>query len=160
MKSLSVLAMVVLAGMISGAALAQGPAPAVMKKVAKDIGLNDGQIRKIEELSFQAEKEKIDLRHEVQKARLELKQVLSQEKVSEAAAFALLERISGIQLKIKKNRVGLMLKVRGLMTLEQWEKLELFQAERMRERREKRFGGGFGPGQPPMPPAPPVPPSR
>jgi len=147
----------------AGLAQAGKGAPAMKRKVMKELGLNDTQIKKIEDLSYKADRKKIDFHHEIQKAHLDLQQLMSADKPNEAAVFSQLEKISALELKLKKNRVGLMLKIRGLMTAEQWEKLELFQEQRKVKRRERRIrrrikrGPGSGPPDAPEPPLGPGP---
>jgi Spy/CpxP family protein refolding chaperone len=158
MKKALVIVVAVMIGLVASVALAQeGPPPAVMKKIAHDIGLNDDQIKKIENAGFLADQEKLDLRHEIEKNRLEIRHLMSADKPDEGAIYSLLDKIGALQTKVKKNRVGLMLKIRSMVTKEQWEKLEVLQAERMRGIKDKarRFRGGDEPPQPPPPPAPP-----
>lgn len=155
---------------LSAAAALAGPPPAAIRQFAREIGLSDDQIRKLDELHYLAEKEKVDIRAELDKARLELRHLMSQEKPNEAAVFGMVEKIGAIRVRMEKNRVGLMLKVKALMTPAQWEKLESFIGERFRERREMRqkmrgMGPGIGPGMmggpgAPVPPVPPAPPGR
>ncbi len=142
------------------AALARpgGPPPAVMKKIMKDIGLTDSQIKQIEELHFKAEREKLDLRHELAKARLDLQQLMNAAQPDQGAIFGQLDRIGAIQVKQKKNRVGLMLQIRKLMTPEQWQKMEVIQAEhRLRQRPDRpdrKARIPRGPDRPERPDAP------
>jgi Spy/CpxP family protein refolding chaperone len=83
---------------------------------------------------------------------------MSADQPNEAAVFKMIEKTSALELKLKKNRVGLMLKIRKLLTREQWEKLELLQASRKAKRRERRKRRrrmrDFAP-EPPEPPEPP-----
>jgi Spy/CpxP family protein refolding chaperone len=114
-------------------------APPVLKKlIMRELGLNDDQIKKIEDLTYRADREKLDIRHELQTARLDLQHLMSADQPNEAAVFSTIETISKLELKLKKNRVGLMLKIRKLLTRKQWEKLEMFQARRKANRRERR----------------------
>ncbi|HOX44130.1 MAG TPA: periplasmic heavy metal sensor [Myxococcota bacterium] len=127
-----------------------GPPPAVMKKIMKDVGLSDGQIKQIEELHFKAEREKLEIRYELEKARLELQQLMIAAQPEQGAVFSQLDKIGAVQTRLKKNRVGLMLQIRKLMTPEQWQKMEAIQAEHRMQKRDKRrgLGGGGGPGGP------------
>jgi Spy/CpxP family protein refolding chaperone len=148
MKRLSIGLIVVFMSLVAVEAMA-GPPPAAIRQFAREIGLSDDQIRKLEDLHFTAEKEKVDIRADLDKARLELRHLMSQDKPNEAAVFGMVEKIGAIRVKLEKNRVGLMLKVKALMTPAQWEKLESFIGERFRERREMRRGrGGLPPGAP------------
>lgn len=72
--------------------------------------------------------------------------------------FALLERQSALELELKKNRIGLMLDIRSLVSPEQWQKMERIQAER-RMGAKKRLGRDLDSFEPPVPPAPPSPPT-
>jgi Spy/CpxP family protein refolding chaperone len=129
--------------------------PALKRKFMKKLGLDSKQIKKIEDLTYRADREKIDLRHEVEKNRLDLEQLMSAEKPNEAAIFSKLEKISALELKLKKNRIGLMLKIRAILTPEQWDKLQDFQAARQATRREKRLRRRMRRQMPDAPPGPP-----
>jgi Spy/CpxP family protein refolding chaperone len=80
---------------------------------------------------------------------------MSAEKPNEAAIFSKLEKISALELKLKKNRIGLMLKVKTILTPQQWEKLQEFQAARQAKRREKRMRRRMRRGMHDAPPGPP-----
>lgn len=135
--------------------------PALKRKFMKKLGLDRKQIQKIDDLTYRADREKLDIRHEIEKNRLDLEQLMSADKPNEAAIFSKLEKLSALDLKLKKNRIGLMLKVRAILTPEQWNKLEEFQANRQATRREKRIHQRRRhdvPGTPPGPPDAPEPP--
>ncbi len=139
--------------------------PALKRKFMKKLGLNAKQIKKIDDLTYRADREKLDIRHEIEKNRLDLEQLMSVDKPNQAAIFSKLEKLSALELRLKKNRIGLMLKVRALLTPEQWEKLEGFQAARQAKRRERRIRRrmqrnvppGTHPGPPEAPEPPPAP---
>jgi Spy/CpxP family protein refolding chaperone len=145
-----------------GAAVAlAGPGhapPALKRKFMKKLGLDTKQIKKIEDLTYRADREKLDIRHEIQKNHLDLEQLMSADKPNEAAIFSKLEKISALELKLKKNRIGLMLKVKAILTAEQWEKLQDFQAARQAKRRERRIKRRMRRNAPPGPPDAPEPP--
>jgi Spy/CpxP family protein refolding chaperone len=129
--------------------------PALKRKFMKKLGLDTKQIKKIEDLTYRADREKLDIRHEIQKNHLDLEQLMSAEKPNEAAIFSKLEKISALELKLKKNRIGLMLKVKTILTPQQWEKLQEFQAARQAKRREKRMRRRMRRGMHDAPPGPP-----
>ncbi len=162
----STVAIVVALGLSLATPLAEaqpgpGDAPPVLRKrIMRELGLNNDQIKKIEELTYRADREKLDIRYELQKSHLDLRHLMSADAPNEAAVFSMIEKISGLELKLKKNRVGLMLKIRKLLTREQWEKLEIFQANRKAKRRQRRrrrdrnFNIPAPPEAPEPPPAP------
>jgi Spy/CpxP family protein refolding chaperone len=129
--------------------------PALKRKFMKKLGLDTKQIKKIEDLTYRADREKLDIRHEIQKNHLDLEQLMSAEKPNEAAIFSKLEKISALELKLKKNRIGLMLKVKAILTPQQWEKLQDFQAARQAKRRERRMRRRMRKQMPDAPPGPP-----
>jgi len=141
--------------------------PAMMKKVLKEkVGLTDKQIEQIQQLQYKADREKLDIRHEIQKARLDMQQLMQADRPDKLKVFAKIEKVGDLEVKLKKNRIGLMLEIRKLVTSEQWQKMEMLHAERKMKRRERRrrhMGGPGGPGGHggpgfPMPPEPPEPP--
>jgi Spy/CpxP family protein refolding chaperone len=132
--------------------------PALKRKFMKKLGLDGKQIKKIDDLTYRADREKLDIRHEIEKNRLDLEQLMSADKPNEAAIFSKLEKISALELKLKKNRIGLMLKVRAILTAEQWDKLQEFQAARQAKRRERRIRRRMQRNMPPGPPDAPEPP--
>jgi hypothetical protein len=99
------------------------------KNKMREIGLNDQQIEKVQELKFKADRERIDIRSELDKAHLDMQQLLSVDKPNEAAVFTQIEKIGAIETRLKKNLFGSMLEARKLMTPEQWEKIEMIWAE-------------------------------
>ncbi len=78
----------------------------------------------------------------MKRAQLELERVLVEPKPDEAKVMQKLELISKAELAVRKNRVGLMLKVRKLVGPEAWEKLQA----------EMPGPGGGRMGPPPPPP--------
>jgi len=129
--------------------------PALKRKFMKKLGLDGKQIKQIDDLTYRADREKLDIRHEIEKNHLDLQQLMSADKPNEAAIFSKLEKISALELKLKKNRIGLMLKIRAILTPEQWEQLQEFQAARQAKRREKRMRRRMHRGMPDAPPGPP-----
>jgi Spy/CpxP family protein refolding chaperone len=124
-----------------------------MKKIMRDAGLSGAQIKQVESLHFEAERERVDIHHELAKARLELQRLLSADAPDDSAVFAQVDKIGALDTRLKKNRIGLLLKVRRLMTPEQWEKMQMARAAfRMRR------GHPHAVPVPPMPPPPPPPP--
>jgi Spy/CpxP family protein refolding chaperone len=105
-----------------------GP-PLAGKKLMHEIGLSDQQIEKVQELSLKADREQIDIRADLDKAHLDMRQLLSADKPDQKAVFAQIEKIGALEIRMKKNRIGLMLEVRKLMTPAQWEKIEKIWAE-------------------------------
>ena len=113
--------------------------PVIMKKVLKDAGCSDQQIRRIETLKDETERKTLDIKHEVEKARLDTKQLMQADNPDRAAIFKQIDKIGALRLKLKKAWVGMILDVRKELTPEQWEKVQLFKAEhKMKHRKQMR----------------------
>jgi len=155
-----IIALAVLAVCLPGAAFAQGRGGGpMMEKVLKDVvGLSDAQIGKIQDLQYKADREKIDIHHELQKARLDLEQMMRADKPNRSKVLGQVEKIGALETNLKKNRVGLMLDIRGLVTADQWQKMEALHAERKMRRQQRRMrrrmqgAGGPGAGAGPLNP--------
>jgi Spy/CpxP family protein refolding chaperone len=124
---------------------AQPGSGAMKKRVLREIGLNEGQIQKVMELTYAADRAKVDIHASVEKARMDLQQMMAADQPDRNKVFPQIEAIGKLEVELHKNRIGLMLEIRKLVTPEQWEKLEMIWAKhRMdhrgnrKERRERR----------------------
>ena len=106
-----------------------GMKASMMKKMFKDAGLSDQQIRRIEVLHNEVDKKILDLHHQLETARLEKQQLMLEYAPEESKVIAILERMHGIQLELKKETVSLKLRCRKELTAEQWEKVRQLKAE-------------------------------
>ena len=79
----------------------------------------------------------IELRYQQEQAQLDLEQALEEPKPDRARIFALIERVEDLEVQVHKNRLGLLLDIRALMTPEQWRKLEDLQKKRRARRQER-----------------------
>lgn len=78
-----------------------------------------------------------------------MKKLVEAEKVDEAKTYSQLDKIMALEAEIKKNKLGLMIKIKNKLTVEQKKKLD----EIKKKHQEKK---GFP--RPPHPPTPPTPP--
>lgn len=116
--------------------------------VASKLGLSPEVTKQVRDASLDANEALISLDADLKRAQLDLERLLSDPKAAdEAKVFQKLEVISKAELAVRKNRMGLMLKVRKLLGPEAWEKL---QAEM-----PGPGPGRMGPPQPPPPPSAP-----
>ncbi len=136
----------------------RGGGPMMEQVLKARVGLSDAQIGQIQDLQYKADREKIDIHHELQKARLDLEQLMRVAKPDRAKVLGQVEKIGALETELKKNRVGLMLQIRTLVTPEQWQKMEALHAERKMRRQQRRMrrrmrgAGGPGAGAGPMNP--------
>jgi hypothetical protein len=106
--------------------------PGIPPDVAQRLGIPSETVKKVRDLSFDANEQLITLEADMKRAHLELQRQLAQSSPDEGVVMQKLEAISKAELALKKNRIALMLKIRKLLGPEVWSKLE---AEGSHERR-------------------------
>ena len=119
--------------------------PAVVKKFLKDAGCSDQQIRRVQTLTDETKRKSLDVKHEMEKARMDIQQLMQADNPDRAAIFKQIDKIGAIKLRLKKLWVGMILDVRKELTPEQWEKLQMLKVEhktKHRKQMRKRFKSG------------------
>lgn len=106
-----------------------------LHEIAGQLGLTADQEKKTEELVYQANLARVDLRARRERAELEMRRLLSMPVVDEKAVRAMLEELNTAEAELRRNRLELFLSLRKVMNLEQWEQLESLWLSR-REGRE------------------------
>lgn len=100
-----------------------GPPMGIPPPIAAKLGLSPEVTKQVREASLDANEALIGLEADLRRAQLELERALSDPKPDEAKVMQKLEVITKAELGVRKNRMGLMLKVRRLLGPEAWEKL-------------------------------------
>jgi len=135
-------------------------------EVVKAIGLNDGQVEKIE-LVFQDSRMKlVDIHATLQKEEIKLEPLLAADSPDEGSVLAAIDRITAARANLEKANAQMAFAIRRVLTPEQWKKLRTLHSHRDhgfpppdRARGEHR-GDDQRHGHPPVPPdaaAPPAP---
>jgi len=108
-------------------------------RIHQELKLTGHQEKKLQELHFNAAKELIQMRSDLQIARLDLKRMLAEDQPEREMIFSQVEQISKIQAEMKKVHIEKMLAFREILNREQLEKFrELQQEKRMHFREMKR----------------------
>lgn len=89
-------------------------------KVMEKIGLNDEQVKSLQELSYAAKKRHISLRAEVSQAKLEVRRLLSQDEPNEDAIMLAIDVSGKATTALRKSHVKHMLDGRALVGKETW----------------------------------------
>jgi Spy/CpxP family protein refolding chaperone len=121
------------------------------------IGLSADQQKKIEDLFTQSRVQLIDLHSALEKEQVLLEPVLDANPVDQAKAISAIDKIANTRADLEKANAKMLLSIRGVLTPEQWTKL---QTQRPHGRgpggpdakREPRGPRGPRGGQPPTPP--------
>ena len=119
--------------------------PELLENLADKIGADTQTVTKIKDLVYNANKELIGLRAEMDQGHLEMRRLMDQEAPEEKVIMQQIDKIGAVEIKLRKNRISLMLSVRKLLTPEQRTKLKELMPEKMGHER------GMGPDNPPEP---------
>jgi hypothetical protein len=92
--------------------------------VAKKLGIAADVVKKVEDASFEANDALIGLEADLKRAQLALQKTLASASVDEGQVMGKLEAVGKAELAVRKNRMGLMLKIRRLLGPDTWEKLQ------------------------------------
>ncbi len=110
-------------GMGMGLAMAFGP-PGIPPEIAQKVGISADTQKKVRDLSFEANDALINLEADLKRAQLDLQKTLAQPQVDEASVMNKLEVVSRAELLVRKNRMGLMVRIRKAVGPESWDKLQ------------------------------------
>lgn len=98
--------------------------PGIPASVAQKLGIAADVVKKVRDLSFDANEQLIQLEADLKKGQLELERALSATAPDEAAVMAKLEGVNRAELQVRKNRMGLLLRIRNTVGPVLWEKLQ------------------------------------
>jgi Spy/CpxP family protein refolding chaperone len=128
--------------------------PQLIMRHQSDIGLTDAQRQAITKEMAAAQADVLDVRWKLEEKTAALTKLLSAEKIDETAALTAADEVLKLEERLKRVRLGLMIRVKNQLTPAQQESLKKLMPTGMRERR----GEGDRPGGPPEPPDMPEPP--
>ncbi len=100
-----------------------GP-PGIPPGVAKRLGIAPEVVKKVRDLSFDANEQLIALEADLKRAQLDMERALAATPPDEASVLAKLEVVNRAELGVRKNRVSLMLRIRAAVGQPTWEKMQ------------------------------------
>lgn len=112
---------------------------------ADEIELTDAQEKQLEALKLKFQKEGIDKRAELQKARVDLRSLMRDDQAAEKAVLSQIDVVSGLEASLEKMQYTHRNQMKAVLTAEQINKLEELRKERRLEHRQGR-GQGYGAG--------------
>lgn len=102
----------------------QGPGYQFNRWTKKDLDLSKEQVKKLDTLELQFEKETINLRNEIQSKQLELRELWTADTPDETKINTKIDEIAKLRAEIEKKRTSHLLEVKKVLTDEQWSKLQ------------------------------------
>lgn len=127
----------------------QGGPPHDWLQMAKENGLSDAQIAKIQKVHFKMKRLMIPLHAKARMARLNLEEAMSADKTpSEDQVLQLVSELNAVEGEIKKTRIMMLLNIREIVSPAQWRKIHTMMSAKKHNFRRKmmmhRMGGEEG----------------
>ncbi len=121
--------------------------------LADEIGLTDQQREQMEKSLTAEMRERIQLKADLEKAKLDLREIMQADKIDKAAALKKSEQISAIKAEMARKRLAGNIDRLGMLNAEQRAKFEKIKGDRMERKARMRDrdcpgeGRGFGMGR-------------
>lgn len=115
--------------------------------IAAKLGISDELQKKIQQLTFDANEQLINLQADAKRQQLELQKLLAQDRPNQGAVMSQVDRIARAEAEVRKNRLGLMLKIRETLGPDLWKKVEAempIQKRIMKRKFKHRERGALG----------------
>jgi len=96
---------------------------APFSSLAVNLNLSEDQIKKLQDLRLEYQKETLELKNALRVKRLELQALLASNEVDENKASSIVEEIGKLSTDIWKKSIHYRLEMRKIFTEEQWNKL-------------------------------------
>jgi Spy/CpxP family protein refolding chaperone len=91
--------------------------------VVKAIGLNDGQVQKIEQVFQDSRMKLVDIHATLQKEEIKLEPLLEAENPDEGSVLSAIDHIAAARASLEKANAQMAFAIRRVLTPEQWKKL-------------------------------------
>jgi Spy/CpxP family protein refolding chaperone len=99
-------------------------------EVAKSIGLNDGQVQKIEQVFLDSRMKLVDAHASLEKEEIKLEPLLEADNPDESAVLSAIDRITAARASVEKANAQMAFAIRRVLTPEQWKKLRSLRPSR------------------------------
>jgi hypothetical protein len=100
------------------------PSYGIPPHLVEKLGLPENLVRKVQDMTFEANEALIGLEADLKRAQLALERELRQPSPNEASVMQLAEKVGQAETAVRKNRLGLMVSIKKLLGPETWRKLE------------------------------------
>lgn len=120
----------------------------MLERAADRLGLDDATLKQIEDRVYEAEKRGIELKSQLELAKLELRRVLDQDAPDKAAAMKRIEDVGRLETALRKHQMGLMIDVKTMLTPDQRKMLRTLTRRGERGKRRGHRGRRGGPDGP------------
>jgi hypothetical protein len=109
--------------------------------VKETLQLTPDQTSTINTIWIEYRKRIIDIKGELEKAYLDLENLMDQPELNKEAAYTLAERIAGLQANQAEERIKMAIDIRKKLSVEQFQRLKALRRELSKRFRDKRLRG-------------------
>jgi Spy/CpxP family protein refolding chaperone len=99
-------------------------------EVVKNVGLNDTQVQKIEQVFLDSRVKLVDVHASLQKEELKLEPLLEADNPDENAVLSAIDRITAARATLEKANAQMAFAIRRVLTPDQWKKLRTLHPSR------------------------------
>ncbi|MEW5794906.1 MAG: Spy/CpxP family protein refolding chaperone [Candidatus Zixiibacteriota bacterium] len=117
--------------------------------LADELGLSEQQRDQLKKMQVEFRMQMIDREAEVEKAEIRLRTLMMDKNAPEAEVGRMIDDVARLRADVQKLKYGHHKQMRGVLTNEQFEKLQKMREERREERRGHGMGHGMGQGMGP-----------
>ena len=103
--------------------------PDLVFSQADAIGLTDAQKTTIQPLMLRAQAHFLELQPRLQRAVQTMVSLIAQSRVDESRVLSQLEKVLSVEREIKRTQIGLMIRIKNVLTVEQQARLRQLRAE-------------------------------
>lgn len=115
--------------------------------LAQKIGLTDAQTKQMDKIFQDTRLKLIDQVAAVQKAQVEMEPMLQADQPNESQVLAQIDKIAQARAELEKTNARMMLGIRQVMSVDQWNQLKTALREQREQRALARSQGQFGPNR-------------
>jgi Spy/CpxP family protein refolding chaperone len=119
--------------------------PSLIMRQQGDLGLTSAQREAITQEIASAQTAMLDVRWQLEEKTAALSKLLAADKVDEAAALAQADEVVKLEDRLKRIRLGMLIRIKNLLTAAQQEALRKLQSDDSGERRGARGGDAISP---------------
>lgn len=112
--------------------------------ISSELKLTEEEKKELNKLFIETKNRLIDLKAQIEKEHLKLKDMLESEKIDEKKVIAQFDRLQGLRSKLVRTRFLYVLKIRKILGLERFKLLKKLMRKKMQERKKHMHGRKHG----------------
>lgn len=120
------------------------PLNGIPPHLVEKLGISRELAQRVQDASFESNEDLIPLEAELKKAQLRLERLLQAQSPDESAILRQVEEVGKAETAVRRNRIGLLVRIKKLLGPDLWQKLEAEMGPVRFEQRIEAFRGAPG----------------